>query len=1005
MKKRFLVLVLVLMFGFFLASCGDDEQPDPTVDPTVVDTVNPQILGVTNVTITLGDSFNALTGVTATDNIDGNLTSSIVVTGTYNASAVGVYTITYTVTDAAGNVATATRTLTVNAPAAPVLTSITFAGISDLTVAYESEFNVLAGITAMGNDGVDYTSSITYTSLSTITGGLLDTTKIQIHGIRYEVRIGTVVAQRWRYITVEAPVRPDDELVVNGDFATNTSFWDDAANGLYIADGAALTISHDEGALKAEVVAGSNIWTPRFGQQMIAFEQGKTYEVSFRAKSSVVKTINLQVGELISYAPWFIDFKPGQTEHIQIGTDWATYSFKFTMNLDNPRGGILFELGNVGGRIDATMWFDDIMVEESTLDPIVYEGYHFLDGWVENDLGTYAFSTVEGATVVDYTKGGNTYAFMRRNFLPEDAEGYNTLIMTLDGEAGKSVIVKPNDLGSLEKIVTFGDQPVTIMVTAESFTTVLIFAEGGVANVSGQFTISLAVLTFIEGEPEEPEWNGYNMTVTQTETDVTIEYANTPSEWWNHNAQLALVNFDGTKEEIKFTFTGVLGHEYLFKIEGGGQFKESPIVGTGTEQVLIMDLSSFTEAQRDAFILIVVFVQTLDAEGTLVLKNWEYVIPEPMWIGYGLTVLETETDVTITYGATPANWWENNAQLAVVNFNGMYDAISFTFTGVAGQTYLFKIEGGGQNKELFVLADGTEQVALMDLSSFTVAQRNAFSLIIVFVNTVGAEGSVVVKNWEYVMPEIVWIGYGLTVLETETDVTITYGATPANWWENNAQLTVVNFDGTKEEIKFTFTGVVGHEYLFKIEGGGQARELSLVADGTEQELILSLVTMTEAQRNALSLIIVFVKTPGAEGSVVVKNWEYVEGEAAAPVWMGYGLTVVQTETEVSITYANTPGAWWSNNAQLAIVDFDGTQEGILFTFTGVAGQTYVFKIEGNGQFREVEVVADGTLQELLIDLSTMTEAQRDGLVLIVIFSKTEGASGTLVVRNWEYPTV
>jgi hypothetical protein len=34
----------------------------------------------------------------------------------------------------------------------------------------------------------------------------------------------------------------------------------------------------------------------------------------------------------------------------------------------------------------------------------------------------------------------------------------------------------------------------------------------------------------------------------------------------------------------------------------------------------------------------------------------------------------------------------------------------------------------------------------------------------------------------------------------------------------------------------------------------------------------------------------------------------------------------------------------------------------------------------------------------------MTEAQRDGLNLIVIFSKTEGASGTLVVKNWEYPT-
>jgi hypothetical protein len=470
MKKRFLVLVLVLMFGFFLASCGDDEPTDPTVDPTVADTVNPQILGVTNVTITLGDSFNALTGVTATDNIDGNLTSSIVVTGTYNVNVAGVYTITYTVTDAAGNVATATRILTVTQPVVPTvdptvdptpvvdptvdptvppLTSITFAGISDLTVAYESVFDVLEGVTAMGNDGLDYTSSITYISLSTITGGLLDTTKIQIHAIRYEVRIGTVLAQRWRYITVEAPERPDDQLVVNGDFATNTSFWDDPANGLYIADGAALTISHDEGMLKAEIVAGSNVWTPRFGQQMIPFEQGKTYEVSFKAMSTVPKTINLQVGELISTAPWFVDFKPGQTEHILIGTEMATYSFKFNMTLDNPRGGILFELGNVGGMINATMWFDDIQAVESTPDEDVTGPV--LSGVVSsvNVAVNSVYNPLAGVTAFDLTDGDVTnqivVTVVDSEGLPVDAvdtsvEGIFTVTYTVVDSLGNETV-------------------------------------------------------------------------------------------------------------------------------------------------------------------------------------------------------------------------------------------------------------------------------------------------------------------------------------------------------------------------------------------------------------------------------------------------------------------------------------------------------------------------------------------------------------------------------------
>ena len=44
------------------------------------------------------------------------------------------------------------------------------------------------------------------------------------------------------------------------------------------------------------------------------------------------KEINLQVGELLSGAPYFTDFKPGLAISKVITTEWATYSYKFTMN-------------------------------------------------------------------------------------------------------------------------------------------------------------------------------------------------------------------------------------------------------------------------------------------------------------------------------------------------------------------------------------------------------------------------------------------------------------------------------------------------------------------------------------------------------------------------------------------------------------------------------------------------------------------------------------------------
>lgn len=285
------------------------------------------------------------------------------------------------------------------------LTSITISGADDVTLDFDATFNVLTGVTALGNDGVDYTSSITYTTTATVTNDLLDTTKVGVAAIRYDVRVDDIVAQRWRYVTVNSPQAVEGEMLVNPNFDNGTAGWDDPSV-VYNADGSSLTLSNDNGALKAEVVAGANPYTPRFGQMNVPFEMGKTYEVSFDAKSSVDKTINLQVGELLSGAPYFTDFKPGLTVHKLITTDWATYSYKFTMNLDNQRGGVLFELGKIGEeQIDATMWFDNIKIEEATPDPDttapdftgVAETVTILVGGTFDPLnGVSAFDVVDG---------------------------------------------------------------------------------------------------------------------------------------------------------------------------------------------------------------------------------------------------------------------------------------------------------------------------------------------------------------------------------------------------------------------------------------------------------------------------------------------------------------------------------------------------------------------------------------------------------------------------------
>jgi hypothetical protein len=88
--------------------------------------------------------------------------------------------------------------------------------------------------------------------------------------------------------------------------------------------------------------------------------------------------------------------------------------------------------------------------------------------------------------------------------------------------------------------------------------------------------------------------------------------------------------------------------------------------------------------------------------------------------------------------------------------------------------------------------------------------------------------------------------------------------------------------------------------------------------------------------------------------------------------------------------------------------FDATKTKVNFEYTGVATHTYLFKIEGSrdGRYvaKEVESVATGSKQTFVLDISTISAADRAKLNLIVFFHKlpTNPVSGTLVIHNVSY---
>lgn len=78
----------------------------------------PIIDGADNVNVAFGATFDAMSGVTASDNVDDDLTELITVDGSVDTSQPGKYTLQYTVSDRAGNTTVVTRTITVLAKGA-----------------------------------------------------------------------------------------------------------------------------------------------------------------------------------------------------------------------------------------------------------------------------------------------------------------------------------------------------------------------------------------------------------------------------------------------------------------------------------------------------------------------------------------------------------------------------------------------------------------------------------------------------------------------------------------------------------------------------------------------------------------------------------------------------------------------------------------------------------------------------------------------------------------------
>ena len=156
---------------------------------TIIVTVNPKmevlneapVIHATDKTITVGDTFDPMADVTATDAEDGNLTTKIEVKkNDVDTTKAGKYEVTYKVTDNQGATCTKTIAVTVN-PKMEVLNEAPTIDAADKTITVGDTFDPKAGVTAKDAEDGDLTDKIE------VVKNTVDTKKAGKYEVTYKV--------------------------------------------------------------------------------------------------------------------------------------------------------------------------------------------------------------------------------------------------------------------------------------------------------------------------------------------------------------------------------------------------------------------------------------------------------------------------------------------------------------------------------------------------------------------------------------------------------------------------------------------------------------------------------------------------------------------------------------------------------------------------------------------------------------------------------------------------
>ena len=555
----------------------------------------------------------------------------------------------------------------------------------------------------------------------------------------------------------------------------------------------------------------------------------------------------------------------------------------------------------------------------------------------------------------------------------------------------------------------------------------------------------------------------------EKQADGSLKLNFTTASW--QFARCSLAGSFGKFPYMTIKLQGAQGITVLFKAEGStAPAKELFINLTGAEQIVTFDLSDYTSDQREAsnylmfatasewgaqasgevLFKAIYFTSQYEGEKTYTAKKYDGMAHtfdvNSDWHGNDKGVFEVTNETSpweVSYTKAQGQEWSALVSLVEGKF-GNFKTLKFGIEVAEGTKYMVKVQGDGVAKELELTGTGAYAMNTIDLSTLTVDQRNAINQVLIFIAMDKNEAN----SGTFKIHHIGFEDYDPPIAVNEYDGMSNSFNINANWFSGDAGVFTVNNETSPWEISYTkaadqgwsalksqFSGKVGNfsrvtfglelpegmKFIGKVEGNGNAKEVSGVGTGVCAAFTIDLSELSVAERDGLNTFLLFVDYENAEANTgsLKMHWCGFEGflyRGVGAIVMGEGSQSPDLNPAERVWFSNTPGEYTfaREDGQPLVVSYDKAAGGewgciiehiiggkignfnklnmglniplgknLLVKFEGDTVSPKEFTAEGKGEYFTYE-----------FDLSTVDKDVRNGWSRLVIFAEPNVAPTT-----------